>query len=318
MLSPQRSTDSIKGQNNISPMGVGERSFTSDRIAPYLMLLPYLLGLCGLVFLPALVSLGLAFTEYDALTPWKWIAFDNFERLWHDTLFWLSVGNTALYISLAVVLRTTGALMLALLLRGRYRGATTAQLAIYSSTAIPEIAYALLWLVAFNPRFGPINRLLTTLYLPAPNWVIEPWPALWALIIMAAWQLGEGFIVLLISVNATPISITEACRIDGATTWQGIRYVIFPLLMPTLLLLVARDLIFLLQTNFVPSLVVTKGGPGYATLFIPLYTYILAFDELRFGYAASLVWVVYLLLLLIVFLQFMLARRWQFSGELEQ
>jgi len=70
-----------------------------------------------------------------------------------------------------------------------------------------------------------------------------------------------------------------------------------------------------LQANFVPSLVVTKGGPGYATLFIPLYTYWLAFDDLRFGYAAAVIWTLYLITLVVVAVQIFATRRWQFLGD---
>lgn len=277
----------------------------------WLMLTPYLLGLFGLIGLPSLLALGFAFTEYNALTPPRPVGWANFARLSHDRLYWTALGNTLLYLLLAVPLRIAGALGLALLLRLPRRGVAATRTAVYLPTVIPDIAYALIWLISFNPLYGPVNLLLGSVGLPTPAWTIEPWPARLALVIMALWQLGEGFVVLLAATRSIPATLYEVSAIDGAGAWARFRYLTWPLLLPTLSLLTARDLILSLQATFVPSLIVTKGGPGYATLFIPLYTYWMAFDDLRFGYAAAVVWTLYGFTLLIVVVQYLLARRWQ-------
>ena len=279
----------------------------------YLMLLPYVIGLVSLILLPALISFGLAFTQYDAFTPPEWVGLQNLTQLFQDNLFWVALRNTLLYLGLAVVLRMGGAFLLALLLQARGRGLDLARLTIYLPTVIPEIAYALIWLVALNPRYGPINVLLGALHLPTPIWAGEPWPALIALVLMAAWQLGEGFIILLVSLKDIPTPLYESAAIDGAGAWARFRHIVFPLLLPRLLLLTARDLIIGLQANFVPSLIVTKGGPGYATLFLPLYTFFLAFDDFRFGYAAAVVWTLYLITFLIIGFQYFIGKRWQYT-----
>ncbi|HMN29654.1 MAG TPA: sugar ABC transporter permease, partial [Caldilineaceae bacterium] len=180
----------------------------------------------------------------------------------------------------------------------------------YLPAVIPDIAYATIWLISFNPLYGPVNLLLRSIHLPTPGWTIEPWPAVWALVIMAAWQLGESFVVLLVAVRNVPHELYEASAIDGANGWARYRFITLPLLIPSLVLLTARDLIVSLQANFVPSLVVTKGGPGYATLFIPLYTYWLAFDDLRFGYASAVLWTLYVVTLLVTLAQSWFGRRW--------
>ncbi|MCB0113349.1 MAG: sugar ABC transporter permease, partial [Caldilineaceae bacterium] len=152
---------------------------------------------------------------------------------------------------------------------------------------------------------------------PTPAWVIEPGPAMLALVIMATWQLGEGFVVLLASLHEIPVGLMEASALDGANAWQRFRHVTLPLLLPRLLLLTARDLIVNLQASFVPTLLVTRGGPGYATLLLPLYTYQLAFDDLRFGYAATVVWAMYAITLLVIVVQARLSRRLRYEGSFE-
>jgi multiple sugar transport system permease protein len=282
-----------------------------------LLLLPYAIGLFGLVLLPALLSLGLAFTDYNALTPPVWNGLDNLRRLWDDRLFWVALTNSLVYLALAVPLRMGGAFLLGLLLArdGWARGLARGLVAL--PTAIPDVAYALVWLVTFNPRYGPLNLLLGSLSLPTPAWTIDPRTALWALVLMAVWQLGESFVVIVASLRSLPVHLYDAASLDGAGVWGRFRHLTLPLMLPSLLLLTARDLIISLQANFTPSLIVTKGGPGYATLFLPLYSYQLAFDDLRLGYAAAVVWALYAITLLVVAGQYLLTRRWIFGEALE-
>jgi multiple sugar transport system permease protein len=285
-------------------------------LALYLMVLPYLLGLAGLVFAPALLALGLACTRYDVLSPPVWGGWANLERMMGDRLLWTVLGNTAFYLVVAVPLRLVGALSLAMLFRSRPYG--LAQALVYLPTLIPDVAYALIWLVALNPRFGPINLVLNAAGLPAPAWLAEPWPARLALAGMAAWQLGEGFVILLASLGEFPPHLDEAAALDGAGCWARFWHITLPLLLPRLLLLTARDLIVGLQASFTPSLVLTRGGPGYATLFVPLYSYILAFDDFQFGYASALVWFVYALTVLGMGALFLVSRRWQHTGAFSE
>jgi multiple sugar transport system permease protein len=287
-----------------------------ERLALALMLAPYVVGLVGLVAIPSALALGAAFAEYDALTRPRWIGFGNFARMANDRLYWIALGNTLIYLALAVPLRIGAAFLLALLFKRGHSGASLARTAVYLPSVIPSVAYALIWLVSFNPAYGPVNTLLGALGLPTPGWRVEAWPALWSLVILAVWQLGECFVILLAAARGVPESLYEASAMDGAGAWAGFRHVTLPLLLPGVLLLTARDLIVTMQASFVPSLVVTEGGPGYATLFIPLYTYRLAFDDLRFGYAAAVVWTIYLLLVVVVAGLHLLSRRGHPDGGL--
>jgi multiple sugar transport system permease protein len=279
------------------------------------MLLPYLLGLTTLFLLPSLWTLGFAFTRYDALTPPVWVGLENFARLLHDRFFGFAFVNTLIFLALTVPLRIAGALALALLCKSPGYGAPWARVAVYLPTAIPETAYALIWLVALNPQYGLVNFVLGAVGLPTPIWSFEPWPARFGLALLVVWQLGENFIILLAAARAVPASLYESSALDGAGPWARFWQITWPLLLPSLLLLTARDVMICLQANFTPSLIITKGGPGYATLFIPLYAYQLAFEDLRLGYAAAVVWTLYLITALVVVAQAWLGRRWQYEGS---
>ena len=261
-----------------------------------LFLLPYLLGTLALVIIPALATVAIAFTEYNAIRPPVWNGLGNFRALWSSPLVRLSLRNSFLFLALAVPLRLTGALLLALLLQARRRPFGIYRAAVYVPTVIPEAAYALLWLWLFNPLYGPINLVLAWLGLPTPAWLTEPETAILAMVIMSFFQLGEGFVVLLAGVQTIPHSFYEAARVDGASGWQSFWRITLPLLLPWLLLLTFRDLIMSLQNTFTPTFIMTYGGPYYATTFVPLLVYEIAFDIFDFGLAAAVVVVSYILL----------------------
>jgi multiple sugar transport system permease protein len=278
------------------------------------MLMPYLAGLFGLVLLPAGLSLGLMFLRYDALGPPAWAGLDNLRDLAGDRLAHLALLNTTVYLVLAVALRVAGALALALVLHGPAPGARVARPLVFLPTLLPEAAYVLLWVVMFNPRYGPINQILGLAGVTGPAWLGEPGPALAALVIMAAWQLGEGFVLLLASLNDIPRTLYDLAALDGAGARARFWHVTLPLLLPRLLLLSVRDSVVVLQASLAPAMLMTGRGAGYATLLVPLYSYLLAFDDLRLGYAATLAWAMYAIALAWIGLQVLVLRRYGHRG----
>lgn len=259
-----------------------------------LFLLPFLLGSFLLVALPALVTVGIAFTQYNAIEAPRWVGLDNFRRLLESPLARLSLRSSLVFIFLAVPFRLLGALSMALLLQHNSRYASGSRAAAYLPTIIPEGAYALLWLWILNPLFGPLNLALGWLGLPQPQWLVEAWPTQLAFVLMALFTIGEGMVVLLVGLRSIPRAYYEAARVDGAGLRHTFTRITLPLLAPWLLLLTLRDVVVSLQNTFIPSFVMTYGGPYYATTYIPLLLYELAFDFFDFGMAAALLVVSYL------------------------
>lgn len=259
-----------------------------------LFLLPFLLGSFLLVALPALVTVGIAFTQYNAIEAPRWVGLDNFRRLLESPLARLSLRSSLVFIFLAVPFRLLGALGMALLLQHKSRTSSASRGAAYLPTIIPEGAYALLWLWILNPLFGPLNIALGWLGLPQPQWLVEPIPTQLAFVLMALFTIGEGMVVLLAGLRTIPRAYYEAARVDGAGVLHTFARITLPLLAPWLLLLTLRDVVVSLQNTFIPSFVMTYGGPYYATTYIPLLLYELAFDFFDFGMAAALLVVSYL------------------------
>jgi multiple sugar transport system permease protein len=284
------------------------------------MLAPFVVGLLVLVAAPAAATLALSFAEYDLIGPATWIGFGNYVELLDDGIFATALVNTLVFAGIATPLRILLALGLALLLHRRALGVGTSRAVVMLPSAVPEIAYGLLWLWMFNPIYGPVNALLrlggenglTVLGRTPPAWLTDPNSARAAIIVMSLFTIGEMFFILLVVRQSLPRDVYELAAVEDATGWDVLRRVTLPLLAPVLVLLLLRDSILSLQLNFVPALVMTNGGPPpYATTYLSLFVYRNGFEYLRYGYAAAATAVMLLLTVALIVVQWRLVRRFR-------
>lgn len=270
---------------------------------------PYLLGLAFLVAVPLAGAVALAFTEFSGIGAPRFTGFENFTRLWSDTAFWRSLGNSLVFVLISVPLRLVVAVGFALLLHRRALGATPGRVAAYLPSVIPDVAYALLWLWLLNPLYGPLA--LGAESVGIDEILTDPWGARIAVAVMGAFQIGEAFIVALAARRTVPGRLYEAAAVDGASPWFTLRKITLPLMAPILMLLALRDVVLSLQINFTPALLITEGGPRYATTYLPLYAYRQAFRYFRLGYASAMTLTMFVFTALIVYVQFRMIRRWR-------
>ncbi len=288
------------------------RRLRRDRLPYLLMLAPYLVGLAVLVVLPAVAGFGLAFTNYNALEPPSFAGLANFRELLDDEIFRIAVGNSLLYIALAVPLRLGGALLTAVLLLRPRRGTQLYRAVVYLPTVIPDMAWALVWLWILNPIYGPLNQSLALFGIDGPAWMVDTTSARLAIVLMMSWQIGEGFVVCLAGLQDVPRDLLDQAAVDGSSALRAFLVVTLPSIAPGLLILLFRDTIFSFQANFVPALIVGRGGgPDFATTFLPMYIYTTGFGYLRFGYAAAMTLVMYAITGLVLWLQYRVAVRWR-------
>jgi multiple sugar transport system permease protein len=272
---------------------------------------PYLLGVVILVAIPAAGTLYLAFTEYFGIEAPDFIGLDNFARMLESGRFWTALGNSSIYVLIAVPLRVVAAVGLALLLHTRSAGSSAARTAVFLPTVVPDVAYALLWLYIFNPLFGPLTLGLEAVGISSLEWLVDPATARFSVALMSAFQIGEGFVIALAVRRSIPNHLYESAAVDGASPWFALSRVTLPLMLPVLSLLALRDVIISFQANFVPALIVTEGGPRLATFFLPLYVYREGFRYGRLGYAAAVTLTMFVITAVVVVIQYRLARRWR-------
>ena len=186
----------------------------------YLLLTPFLIGGGVLVLIPLFVTLGLAFTQYDIFSPPQWNGLANFQNVIADVRFKRALYNSLWFGVIAVPLRVSGAFFLAYALNRAGRAFEIARATVYLPTIIPQVAYALVWLLILNPGFGPVNLLLNALGLPGVAWLQNSLTARGSIVLMWLFQLGEGFVLMLAMLQTIPRELFEAAQIDGANRFQ--------------------------------------------------------------------------------------------------
>jgi len=153
----------------------------------------------------------------------------------------------------------------------------------------------------------------------SPGWLADatPFPAalpfapawaLWALIIMGLWGVGQMAVIYLAKLQDVPVDLYEAADIDGATWWQKTRLITLPMISPVILFNVVMAIIGTFQV-FAEPYIMTRGGPEDATRFIAMFIYDQAFQYQRVGYASAVAWVLFLIIVALTLLAFRLSRR---------
>jgi multiple sugar transport system permease protein len=209
------------------------------------------------------------------------------------------------------------ALTMALLLNQKVVGINFFRTVYYLPAVTSGVAVALLWAWIFNNQFGVLNWLLSKVGIQGPAWLLDPQWALPAFALMNLWSAGGLMIIYLASLQAIPVELYEAAKIDGATVIRRLFHITLPMLTPTILFNLVTGLIGVFQT-FTASWIMTKGGPSYATYFYVLHLYNNAFAGTRLGYASALAWVLFLIVLVLTGVVLRSSQYWVFyAGEKE-
>lgn len=256
---------------------------------------PYMVGVVALIVLPALVTIGFAFTSFDFFSLEGFAGFATFRTVLSDPELHQSLIATGAFLALALPLRILGGLGLALLTVGRGRLAAATRVAIYTPAIVPDPATALVWLWIVNPLYGPVGAVVRLFGgTPGPA-LLDPWGSRFTIVGLSALALGEGFLVMLAARREVSETLYDAARLEGARAWAQFRRVTLPFLAPTLGLLLVRDLLTSMQTAMVPTFLLTRGGPLGATKTLPLLVYERGFVEARLAEGAALAVIVLLL-----------------------
>jgi multiple sugar transport system permease protein len=232
------------------------------------------------------------------------IGLDNYTRALSDENFLRAVRNTAYFVLVGVPLTLMLALAAAVALdRGITRFRSAFRLGFYTPVVTSIVAVAVVWQFLLNREFGLINTVLGWVGITGPNWLGDPDWSMPALIMMASWRnFGTGMIIFLAGLQAVPWALHEAAAIDGANAWQRFRHITLPMLRPTILFVSVTTMIGYLQF-FEEPFVMTNGGPLDSTVSMSLYTY-RQFGFGNYGYAASLSYLIFIVVAVVTALQF--------------
>jgi multiple sugar transport system permease protein len=283
----------------------------------YLFIAPWLIGFFAFTLIPILASLGLAFTQYDAMSAPTWVGVENFKQMLQDPRYWASVKATLYYVMTAIPLRLVFALAVAMLLNSDRRGVGIYRAMFYAPSIVGgSVAVAVMWQQVFGTE-GLVNYCLAFIGIPRVIWLGNPNTAIWTLITLAAWQFGSPMLIFLAGLRQIPTPLYEAAAIDGAGGVSKFFRITLPMLSPVIFFNLVMQTIngFI---AFTQALIVTNNGrPLDTTLLYVLYVYQRAFQNLQMGYGAAMAWVLLIVIALVTALIFKTSSAWVFYESKE-
>ena len=273
-----------------------------------------------ILFLAYPLGLGvwLSFTDARLGRGGVFVGIENYEFLWEDTTFWLSVFNTILYTTVASTIKFAVGLYLALLLNERLPFKAIIRAVVLIPFIVPTVLSAIAFWWLFDPQFSIISWSLKKMGLITANidFLGDVWNARWSVIFANIWR-GVPFvaITLLAGLQTVSPSLYEAATIDGATNWQRFRYITYPLLTPIIAVVMTFSVLFTF-TDFQLIWVMTRGGPVNATHLMATFSYQRAIMSgyLGEGAAISTAMIPFLLGAILVSWFGLQRRKWQ-QGE---
>jgi len=219
---------------------------------------------------------------------WTFTPLRNFALLRADEVIPPAVRNTLIFVVAAVAMEMVLGLALALLVAGVSRGKGLVRTVMILPILVPPVAIGSMWKLLYNYDFGIFNQALTALHLQPVNWLGSTSIALWSVILVDVWHwVPFVFLILFAAVEALPIDVLEAARVDGATRSQLLRRVVLPLLKPAIVVALLFRTILAFKV-FDEVFLLTSGGPGTSTELVTLHLYKVFFEQNQLGYGALL------------------------------
>jgi multiple sugar transport system permease protein len=288
-----------------------------EAIEGYLFILPWILGYLLFRLGPLLASLYLSFTNSSgALFDARWIGIENYRYMFtQDPRFIDSLRSTFLFVSGFLPLSLIIGLMIAILMNQKVRGILVFRGIYYLPSVTTGVAVALLWSFVFHKQYGVLNAMLSWVGIKQIGWLVDPNTVMFSFIIMSLWGVGGTMIIYLAGLQAIPTDLHESAMIDGANRFQRFFSITLPMLSPTIFFNLITGLIGAFQI-FESAYILTGGGPQYRTYFFGLNIYFTSFQSLRFGYASTIAWILFILIAAMTILVMTTSRRWvYYAGE---
>lgn len=283
----------------------------SARSRGYLVfLLPGIVLSTVVVIVPVLMTVGTSFTRWQGIGAPEWIGLANYTRLLKDPNFWASFRNIGLVIVAMAVVPTALGLVLASALVDHvgkaYGGRTASALrsGLYLPQIVPVAVTGIVWAWILHPDYGALNSVLADLHLDAlaKNWLGDPDHALYSVMVVLIWvQLGYPVVMFMAGLQRVDPELYEAADLDGASWWQRFTRIAVPLIRPEVYVVLVTTTIAGLKI-FGQIFVLTRGGPGNATLVPSYFAYRNFFERAAVGYGSAISTVLTLLIVVLTYL----------------
>lgn len=284
-----------------------------EAIAGYLFISPWIVGFLIFTAGAMAYSLHISFSKYNLATnSAQPVGFDNYANLFDDPRVGVSLANTLFYVVMAVPLEIVFALILAMLLNRVGRGAGIFRVLYYLPKMTPAVATAAVFFLLLNGNTGAVNQFLRMFGLAGPQWLVDPAWIKPSIVLMTLWAVAGTMVIFLAALKNVPVELYEVSSLDGAGAVRRFFSITLPMIsgamfFNVIVLSIAAfqifDQAYLLfwrdQSNSSPE----------ASLFYAIYLFQQAFRQFNFGFAAAMAWLLFLIIMLITFVQVKLGNR---------
>lgn len=232
----------------------------------YLLMIVPTLVLYTLFFIyPMVTSSFYAFTDWNGLSNYKFIGFDNFTAVFRDSDFIRAIGNNMLFILFAIFVQVPLIIFFAILIANVRRLQRLYKTTVFVPSILSTSVIGILWGFVLHPNIGPVNKLLSVFGIDPVFWLADSKWALPSVLVVNAWQwMGFYIVLVLAAILALPKEMNEAAEIDGASGFQRAWYLTIPLIKPIISVVVMLSISGAMRVVDI-VLVMTKGGPVGAT-----------------------------------------------------
>ncbi|HEY8794859.1 MAG TPA: sugar ABC transporter permease [Gemmatimonadaceae bacterium] len=283
--------------------------------AGWLFIAPAITLIAVFFFLPVGASLLLSITDFDLYavanpSNVRFVGTRNYTELLQNPTFWLALKNTFYFALIGGPLTVATSLGAALLLNAKVVRFKTLFRTIYFLPFVTTlVAVAIVWRYLYHPQYGFLNYALGAIGIHPIDWLGDPRWAMPAIILLAVWKnFGYNMLIFIAGLQSVPEDLYEAAALDGAGAVRQFWHVTLPNLAPTFFFVGVVTMIGYFQL-FAEPYVMTTGGPLGATTSLVLFMYEEGFRWWRLGVAASIAFLLFLIILVWTAIQLRLERR---------
>jgi raffinose/stachyose/melibiose transport system permease protein len=277
------------------PTGAARRR-PARRRGYLVFMIPGILLSLVVVVVPLAMTVGISFTRWTGVGALQWIGLRNYARLLHDQDFWASFEHIGLIILAMAVLPTLIGLALAAVLFDYVakavstRAASALRAGLYLPQILPVAVTGIVWGWILHPSYGALNAALRRAHLGAlaVNWLGDPRYALYSVMAVMIWmQVGYPVVMFMAGLGRIDPELYEAADLDGASWWQRLTRIAVHLIRPEIAVVLVTTTIAGLKV-FGQIFVLTRGGPGNATLVPSYFAYKNYFEKAAVGYGSAI------------------------------
>ncbi len=267
----------------------------------YWFILPAFIAVFAVVIFPFLYNLVISISNFSLKTfrDWEVIGFSHYVDVFTDFQFYKILLKTIIWTSTNLFFHVSIGIFLAILINRTLPAKRVLRTLLIIPWAIPQYISALSWRGMFNQEYGSINMALTRFFnMDAIQWLSQPMEAFMACILTNIW-LGFPFmmVIALGGLQSIPKELYEAARVDGASRFQQFWNITLPMLKPVMMPAIILGMIWTFNNINVVWLVSNGGEPSDQTHILVSFVYKAAFNLYRYGYAAALSMVIFMILL---------------------